>query len=563
MEGRLRRPLGAHKGTRSMKKVTVSVFLFLALGSMLLQVLPARASVSWSSPVAIVVDDPATSILPGALQASNGTVWLAWQTSKYRGDSNFDIAYKTGILGSSGVTWSSTVRLTNNNGLNSHPSLVQIPNGTIFLFQGYKPGTNTQIWYLRYNPTGWSNPAPIVSTTLNDTSPSAAVGRDGTLWLVWTRINQTCTSCTKTQQLFYKTLKSGVWSQERQLTSDTNQNFGSSVIVGKDGLVRVVWSKGAAGQNIYQLYLKSYDGTTWSPDSQVVSSGSADGNPALMQDRNGTIWLFWNRVVIVSQTAQYDVLFGKYSYNNGQDLSTRPEIQLTNTPNTVDSWMPFAIQSINDKKIWLFYTTDPNGGMNEIWALTSINPIAPVCDVAVGSLSPVYTPPNTAQYPGGQKAIGQNPMLPINTGLSNYGDASEIVTVRITISNSTSYNLSGSAYVNAGGSTTAQLNWNTTGVSPGRYNLAATLTIVTPSCAYTVGNQPDTSLSVKGAVHIVPTGDVNLDGTVNIIDMALVAVSFGTTVGNPLYNPFADINGDGLVNIVDIVACATHFGQTG
>jgi len=154
-------------------------------------------------------------------------------------------------------------------------------------------------------------------------------------------------------------------------------------------------------------------------------------------------------------------------------------------------------------------------------------------------------------------------MLPINTGLSNYGDASEIVTVRITISNSTSYNLSGSAYVNAGGSTTAQLNWNTTGVSPGRYNLAATLTIVTPSCAYTVGNQPDTSLSVKGAVHIVPTGDVNLDGTVNIIDMALVAVSFGTTVGNPLYNPFADINGDGLVNIVDIVACATHFGQTG
>src|SRR5438034_10572829 len=101
MEGRLRRPLGAHKGTRSMKKVTVSVFLFLALGSVLLQVLPARASVSWSRPVAIVVDDPATSILPGALQACNGTVWLVSQTSKYRGDSKFDIAYRSGILDTS------------------------------------------------------------------------------------------------------------------------------------------------------------------------------------------------------------------------------------------------------------------------------------------------------------------------------------------------------------------------------------------------------------------------------------------------------------------------------
>ncbi|RKU21628.1 hypothetical protein C6499_21765 [Candidatus Poribacteria bacterium] len=63
----------------------------------------------------------------------------------------------------------------------------------------------------------------------------------------------------------------------------------------------------------------------------------------------------------------------------------------------------------------------------------------------------------------------------------------------------------------------------------------------------------------ESAEVIVPlTGDVNRDGSVNILDLVLVASSFGQSVpeeGNP-----ADVNEDGIVNIVDLVKVAGALG---
>ena len=50
-------------------------------------------------------------------------------------------------------------------------------------------------------------------------------------------------------------------------------------------------------------------------------------------------------------------------------------------------------------------------------------------------------------------------------------------------------------------------------------------------------------------------GDVNGDGVVNILDLALVGSSFGQTGQND-----ADVNRDGVVNIVDLVLVASAFG---
>lgn len=57
-------------------------------------------------------------------------------------------------------------------------------------------------------------------------------------------------------------------------------------------------------------------------------------------------------------------------------------------------------------------------------------------------------------------------------------------------------------------------------------------------------------------------GDLSLDGTVNIIDVSIVAYSFGHSVGSEKWNPDADLNNDYTINIVDITMVAIEFGNT-
>jgi hypothetical protein len=57
---------------------------------------------------------------------------------------------------------------------------------------------------------------------------------------------------------------------------------------------------------------------------------------------------------------------------------------------------------------------------------------------------------------------------------------------------------------------------------------------------------------VQTTTYSTRTGDVNGDGYVNSLDLAIVQASFGTEIGEPGYKPPADVNGDGLVNIRDL-----------
>ncbi|MFX0206688.1 MAG: dockerin type I domain-containing protein, partial [Candidatus Hodarchaeota archaeon] len=60
----------------------------------------------------------------------------------------------------------------------------------------------------------------------------------------------------------------------------------------------------------------------------------------------------------------------------------------------------------------------------------------------------------------------------------------------------------------------------------------------------------------------VPTLDLDGSGRVDVIDIVIVALAFGSRPGDPHWNPYADINQDGVVDIQDIVILAIHFGET-
>jgi len=58
------------------------------------------------------------------------------------------------------------------------------------------------------------------------------------------------------------------------------------------------------------------------------------------------------------------------------------------------------------------------------------------------------------------------------------------------------------------------------------------------------------------------TGDINVDGKVDMRDLSIVALAFGSYPGDPRWNPEADINGDNKIDMRDLVLICKNFGNS-
>jgi hypothetical protein len=65
-------------------------------------------------------------------------------------------------------------------------------------------------------------------------------------------------------------------------------------------------------------------------------------------------------------------------------------------------------------------------------------------------------------------------------------------------------------------------------------------------------------------VRISPWGDVDRNGDVTIIDLAIVALYYGATPASPNWNvaQVADLDHDGHVDIGDLAIVATYYGKS-
>src|SRR5213594_718795 len=125
------------------------------------------------------------NIQPNVIQASDGSLRMVW-TSLISAN-NYAVLYANGLWDGASWNWAPGSNITPLGGKNLDPALAQLVNTTLYMFWAYKAtgSPNYQLYYLTQNGGLFSRTytrVPLTNpTTLNDTLPSASVGRDGTL----------------------------------------------------------------------------------------------------------------------------------------------------------------------------------------------------------------------------------------------------------------------------------------------------------------------------------------------------------------------------------------------
>jgi len=113
-----------------------------------------------------------------------------------------------------------------------------------------------------------------------------------------------------------------------------------------------------------------------------------------------------------------------------------------------------------------------------------------------------------------------------------------------------------SALVNldVGQNTTMTFAWNTTGFAYGNYTLSA-YALLAP------GENNTASTFVGSVVTVTIPGDVDGNGRVNMGDIVSICMAFGSTPGQPNWNPNFDIENNGRIDMGDVVIACANFGQ--
>ena len=80
------------------------------------------------------------------------------------------------------------------------------------------------------------------------------------------------------------------------------------------------------------------------------------------------------------------------------------------------------------------------------------------------------------------------------------------------------------------------------------------------SVTLTVQNTAGVTGSITKNVGIMTVADINMDGKVDVTDLARVVAAFGSYPSHPKWNPACDINGDGIIDVYDVAYVCHYFG---
>jgi hypothetical protein len=186
-----------------------------------------------------------------------------------------------------------------------------------------------------------------------------------------------------------------------------------------------------------------------------------------------------------------------------------------------------------------------NNSANETLTVDAVNNVH---DVAVVDVQPFKT------------CTPEGPRVNVTAIVVNHGTFSENFNMSMYM-NSTWIGSKIVTNIPAGGVTSVDFVWNTSGLPKGNYTITAN--------AIGVTGETDVQNNIFGSdpAHITIPGDVNGDRKVDVKDVYAVAKSYGTSLEGPnppdrTFSPNCDINDDLKVDVKDYYTACKHYGET-
>lgn len=519
-------------GSRSRRMLLLGILFISAFMIFQSRIEPVHAATTWSSPTQV----PLTTIVntkPSTTADSFTNLWVVYQSSAF--GVNPQIYYKIYNF----LSWTPEAPLTTDTNKNTSPSIYSLSNTTIFVAWVSNRTGHQNIWYKTNNGATWSRDTPLTNAVLPDDAPSVTQDGGGRIWVAWYRTNG------GTAYLYYRVFTPGSgWAPEVQLTNNTSPDILPSLRGTSDGRVWLAWISLRTGN--YNVFTKYFDGSTWSSDTRLTVYNGDDFGPSLVQSRDGTMWVAWSREIKVGPNTYAADLYYKNSTNLGSTWSADTSITTTTTFNDFN---PSLVPSTHDKMLYLFWSSDMPAGTDYSLFYSSTGPFVKH-DLAVSTIS--VSPGKL--YPGGLPSIGQSPIVSINFTVADLGDFAESSQYSLyansTIVKTGSFTLQPSATLQV------QASWNTTGVKACCMQIKAVVATV-PGEILTTNN-----VKVWGYVQLIPLGDIDMNGSVDIIDAGILGLAFGSSPGMPHWVAAADLNNNGVIDIIDASIFAFHFNQS-
>jgi hypothetical protein len=204
---------------------------------------------------------------------------------------DYEIFYQTSP--DNGATWSSFHQLTENTVNDLAPAILQLRNGTIFVFYSSFVGGNgdDEIFY-KYSSNGgvsWTT-CQLTSNTDVDSSPSAIQTSDNKIWVTWH------SQRSNNYDVYYR-IYNGQWMGETRLTHDSQLDTCPSILETLDGLKYVFWTGSDetpdSTDDIYYSYT-SNNGASWSDPTLFTDTVAFnDSWTCAVQVRDTSVWVVW------------------------------------------------------------------------------------------------------------------------------------------------------------------------------------------------------------------------------------------------------------------------------